>query len=75
MMDINTSSLTKTQGVAPPLGATPRSLQDPPSLAPLAQSLMIVTLVIMFFFLALRLYIRLRVTHSFGLDDCKPSPD
>lgn len=52
----------------------PRSDHFSP-LAPLATILIGVTLSFMLVLLSLRLYVRLGVTGSFGLDDCTPSLD
>ncbi|KAI2625718.1 hypothetical protein GGR54DRAFT_511638 [Hypoxylon sp. NC1633] len=62
-------NLSEISVMTPPDGVTPNFV-DPPSVAPATRIIIGVSMVVMYCFLALRIYTRLWVTHSFGVDDC-----
>lgn len=55
----------------PPPGVVPNFI-DPPSIAWLGRLSVYIALPLMIILLALRLYVRLRVTCAAGADDCMP---
>ncbi|KAI1462602.1 hypothetical protein F4805DRAFT_3005 [Annulohypoxylon moriforme] len=65
---MSTLNSTLISDFLPPPGVIPNFI-DPPSIAPVSKVIIAVTLAVMYFFLLLRAYTRLRVTCSFGLDD------
>ncbi|KAI1380696.1 hypothetical protein F4677DRAFT_195075 [Hypoxylon crocopeplum] len=60
--------LSQVPGLTPPPGVTPNFV-DPPSTAPVARIITAVSMSLMYCFLALRVYTRIWVTCSFGVDD------
>ncbi|KAK8118013.1 uncharacterized protein PG998_006294 [Apiospora kogelbergensis] len=62
------SQISNYPAMAPPAGVTPNFV-DPFSLAPSARITIYVTLPLMVIVLALRLYVRIRITHAMGADD------
>lgn len=62
--------LSKIPAMTPPAGVIPNFI-DPETLAPLAKYIMYITTVLMFLIFCLRVYVRLRVTNSWGADDCE----
>ncbi|KAI1211647.1 uncharacterized protein F4807DRAFT_396986 [Annulohypoxylon truncatum] len=65
---MSTLNSTLISGFTPPPGVTPNFI-DPPSIAPISKVMIAVTLGVMYCFLLLRIYTRLWVTRSFGVDD------
>lgn len=62
--------LSKIPAAPPPPGVIPNFV-DPPSLANMPRIFTYVTLPPMILFLAMRMYVRIFVTHKIGLDDCE----
>lgn len=61
---------SKIPAMAPPEGVIP-NFDDPETLAPMAKFIMYITSILMFCLFCLRSFVRLRVTHSWGADDCE----
>lgn len=64
------SDLSQIPSAAPPPGVVPNFI-DPPSQANVPRIFTYVTLPPMILFLAMRMYVRIFVTHTIGLDDCE----
>lgn len=62
--------LSKIPAAPPPPGIIPNFI-DPPSLANMPRIFTYITLPPMILFLAMRMYVRIFVTHKIGLDDCE----
>lgn len=62
--------LSKIPAEPPPPGVK-SNFVDPPSQAYIPRIFTYVTLPPMLLFIALRIYVRIFITHKFGLDDCK----
>jgi hypothetical protein len=64
--------LAQLPSLQPPPGVQPNFI-NPESIAHQTRDATYVALPLMLSFLTLRVYTRLRITHSFGADDCKSS--
>lgn len=60
--------LSNVPALAPPPGVVPNFV-NPESLAPLCRIVIALTLPLMVVFLALRMYVRLRISRAMGADD------
>lgn len=67
---LNTSAWDTTPVMPPPPGVT-SNFENPVTLAPICRTAIFVAAPLAIVSLALRLYTRLRVTRSIGIDDCK----
>lgn len=70
LLNMSTFDPSQFPALTPPTGVIPNFI-DPPTRAPATRVVVCVTLALMLGFVSLRIYTRLRVTRTFGADDCK----